>query len=144
MKIAIVYAPEAALPSIFYGKTMSAILDQLRGIAFAPELPDEIAARRWLAALPEPSGLFLSTEEAAGHLARIREARDPGLAPDDVAKVRETLRLSRAAFAEAIGFGGNANTRHKLIWEIENGKKPISAAMATKIRALASEGALSD
>lgn len=142
MKLAILFTNQNAMPSIFHAEAMSDLLDQLRAVRGAPDLPDEAAAREWLATLHEPSGLFLSMAEAKAHLARVREARSADLTPEDVQGIRDELKMSRADFADAIGFGGNTNTRHKLIWEVENGRKPITQVMASKIRALAAEGRL--
>lgn len=143
MKLAIVVTAEMnAIPAIFYGDTVADLLAQIRPLAGTPALQDEEAARAWLATLPEPSGLFLSEEEAKAHLARIRDARPADISPDDVQAVRAKLKMTRADFAEALGIGGNSNTRHKVMWEFETGKKPVSLVLARKIRSLAAENGL--
>lgn len=53
------------------------------------------------------------------------------MTPVVFATIRQQLGLTRAQFARALGYTGNDNTCHKQIWEMENGKKPIRAAIAT-------------
>ncbi|MEP3635220.1 MAG: hypothetical protein ABJM82_16175 [Shimia thalassica] len=47
-------------------------------------------------------------------------------------------------FAEAIGYAGNPNTRHKTIWEIENGEKSLRPDAVRALRALLADRSIDD
>jgi len=72
----------------------------------------------WLQVLPAPSGWFGTADEARAHVKRTHQAAP--ILPDKIVQdAREQLGLSRAAFASRLDKGGNDNTRHKSIFEIE-------------------------
>lgn len=60
----------------------------------------------------------------------------------ELRSIREALGMTRAEFAEALGFKGNDNTRHKQIFEMESGAKPIMSERARAARALAADKTL--
>ncbi len=146
MPVAIVVSEGNAIPAIFAEDTERALLEALRDIDRAPELKSANAAREWLQALPQPSGWFATAAEASAHVQRIHRPV-PAPTGQEVRTARESLGMSRAEFATALGFGGNDNTRHKLVHDIEveavdrkSGKQRILNAQATlRMRALVSE-----
>lgn len=140
MPIAIVFADNDIMPSIWREKTEALLLESLKDIGFAPELLDVNSAREWLTTLPEPSGWFATAQEAANYIDRLK--RENCATAKEVSSAREKLGLSRADFAEAIGIGGNSNTRHKTIYEIEKGKFLLSASASRRLRARLTKHAL--
>lgn len=142
MPVAIAVFDDGTIPAVLSRDDAGALVRALHALRPAPVLPDEGAARRWLAGLPPPSGWFEDAAEARAHLARLRA--DEAMPPAELAAIRGTLGLSRAAFGAAIGYQGNDNTRHKQVWEMEQGDKPIPAAKARAARALAAEAKLGD
>lgn len=134
MPIAIVVQTDGTIPAVLEEATEPQLLDRLRGLARAPALASIGDAREWLAALPPPSGWFLSTAEAQAHVERFR--REEEMAPTELAAIRDRVGMTRVQFAQALGYTGNDNTCHKQVWEMEQGKKPISAAKARIARAL--------
>lgn len=119
MPVAIVMSQEGAIPALLMEDTADALVKALAGLAEAPALEGEDAARIWLQGLPAPSGWFNTPAEASAHVKRIHQPA-PILSGRTVQEAREALGMSRAAFASALGIGGNDNTRHKSIFEIEN------------------------
>ena len=103
-------------------------------MVFAPDLQDVDAARAWLASLPGPSGWYETAGEAQAALARMQHEAD--MTPTQIAEARARLGLSGASFATAIDIGGNANTRHKRIFEIEIGKCLLNPTATRALRAL--------
>ncbi|MEP3778559.1 MAG: helix-turn-helix transcriptional regulator [Shimia thalassica] len=61
-----------------------------------------------------------------------------------VSEARDALSMSRADFAEAIGYAGNPNTRHKTIWEIEKGEKSLRPDAVRALRALLADRSIDD
>lgn len=118
MPIAIVMSLQNAIPAILAEDTAQELVARLQGLQEAPELADEAAARIWLQSLPAPSGWFVSIEEAKAHVKRYHEAV-PIIPGATIREAREALGMPRDAFAEALGIGGNPNTRHKTIFDIE-------------------------
>ena len=138
MPIAIIIAPDNIVPAIVAEETPAALVTRLRGFVFAPGLPDEQAARLWLQTLPEPSGWFADVAEARAHLARAASGAQD-MTGSEVAEAREVLGLTRAELASAIGFGGNDNTRHKHIWEVETGQRRLNPDATRRLRALVAQ-----
>ena len=75
MPLAIVFADNEIMPSIWSEDTEEILLQRLNSIVFAPELADVNSAREWLASLPEPSGWFATTQEAANYTARLKQEK---------------------------------------------------------------------
>lgn len=140
MPIAIVVQSDGTIPAVIQEPTEQRLLDQLRWIARAHALGSISDAREWLAALPPPSGWFLSLAEAQAHVARFQ--RDEVMPPAELAAIRAQVGMTRVAFAKAIGYTGNDNTCHKQVWEMEEGRKPVSATKARMARALLASVAL--
>ena len=134
MPLAIVFTDNDIMPSIWSEDTDEILLQRLNRIIFAPELTDVNSAREWLALLPEPSGWFATTQEAANYTARLKQEKRA--TAEDVTQAREKLGLSRADLAEAIGIGGHSNTRHKTIYDIEKGKFLLSSGASRSLRAV--------
>ena len=134
MPLAIVFTDNDIMPSIWSEDTDEILLQRLNRIVFAPELTDVNSAREWLVLLPKPSGWFATTQEAANYTARLKQEKRA--TAEDVTQAREKLGLSRADFAEAIGIGGNSNTRHKTIYDIEKGKFLLSSGASRSLRAV--------
>lgn len=142
MPVAIVYTGPDVIPGVFTDDDPEALRKVITGLPAAPNLPDVVSARLWLAGLPEPSGWFETAAEAFAHTERLKaQARATA---SEVVAARDNLGLSRAAFADRIGIGGNDNTRHKFIFEVEKGKKELSVAATRAMRALLAEDALKD
>lgn len=118
MPVAIIVSENDAIPAIFAEDTSRALLDALKRLSEAPALKTEHEARLWLQSLPAPSGWFGSTQEAKLHVQRIHQDV-PILPGAEVARARQALGLGRAEFAKKLGIGGNDNTRHKTIFDIE-------------------------
>jgi DNA-binding transcriptional regulator YiaG len=140
MPVAIAVFDDGTIPAILAEDDAGALVRALRALRPAPSLSDEAAARLWLAGLPPPSGWFADSAEARAHLAAIRA--EEAMPPAELAAIRAALGLTRAAFGAAIGYQGNDNTRHKQVWEMERGEKPIPAAKARAARALAASARL--
>lgn len=119
MPVAIVMSQEGAIPAIIMQDTATDLVKDLAGLVEAPALQDENAARIWLQSMPAPSGWFNTVEEARAHVQRIHQAANP-LPGALIQEARKALNMGRAEFATALGYGGNDNTRHKAIFEIEN------------------------
>ena len=134
MPIAIVVAPGEIIPAVLANDTEADLLATLRGLVFAPALANVQAAREWLLTLEEPSGWFGSGAEVTAYLDRFDRSAD--LTPQEIATARKALGLSLEALAEAVGIGGNDNTRSKRMWEIENGRAKLNPQATRKLRAL--------
>lgn len=119
--------------SILNGTTVDEVLDALREIADVSGLDTPDIARRWLLTQPAPSGWYETLAEARAAVDQSRR-QDP-MSADEFARIRAELGLARAQFADALGFQGSANTRHKQIWEMEKGRKPILPERARLARA---------
>jgi hypothetical protein len=134
MPVVIVVLPEA-LPAILVEATDDALLARIASLRGAPtfEAPDK--ARAWLATLPLPSGWFASEADAGAFVSQCKTPQ--AMTPKELAAIRSATGLSRDAFAKAIGYAGNSNTRHKQIFDMENGKKAIMPDKALRVRALA-------
>ncbi|MGH1415362.1 MAG: hypothetical protein ACRBB0_17875 [Pelagimonas sp.] len=149
MPIAIVMSQSGAIPAIIAEDTTADLVAALTALADAPDLANEGAARLWLQSLPQPSGWFKTAEEARAHVQRMKEDV-PILPGAEIAAAREALGLGRAQFASALGMGGNDNTRHKAIFDIENeainkssGRPRVLNPNATlRLRALMAENGL--
>ncbi|WP_299686650.1 hypothetical protein [uncultured Tateyamaria sp.] len=149
MPVAIVMSNGSAIPAVLSENTESALLDALRNLSDAPALKTAHEARQWLQSLPAPSGWFGSPTEARAHVQRMHEPV-PAPSGDEVRHARESLSMSRADFATALGFGGNTNTRHKLMHDIEveavdrkSGRQRVLNAQATmRMRALLSDASI--
>ena len=116
------------------GETDDALLAALGSrVALSP--PGSVEeAQRWLCSLPAPSGWYVSASAARAALAQA--LRQDDMSGADLAAIRGELGLPRARFAEALGFQGSDNTRHKQIWEMEKGRKPILPERARLARTL--------
>lgn len=119
MPIAIVISAHGAIPAVIEEKTEKGLLKRLADLTEAPALTDADSAREWLQTLPMPSGWFATQAEAMAHVERMQQPT-PILPGATVKAAREALQMSRASFAAKLGIGGNDNTRHKAIFEIEN------------------------
>ena len=60
--------------------------------------------------------------------------------PNDLKAERAKRGLSSTEFAELLGYGGNTNTRRKLIYDFEHGRKPIPPRVELALINLAKEG----
>lgn len=134
MPIAILVQDLGSSPRIFDGSTDQNLLQTLHDQAGAPSMGAASEAAVWLMQYPYPSGWYLSREEAEARLARDRSPTT--MEHNEFVDIRAELNLSRAAFAEMLGFGGSANTRHKQIWEMEKARKPIMPERARLARTL--------
>lgn len=139
MPVAIIVL-EGQLPAIIQERTNAELINRLNELTDAPHMEDVSAARNWLQSLPFPSGWFLNAEIAKMHVRQ--GARPATMSPVELTTIRESLHLSRADFAERIGYKGNPNTRHKQIFELEQGIKPIMPEKARAARALFTENAV--
>lgn len=119
MPVAIIMPQEGAIPALLMEDTAIDLVKALAGLSEAPPLEGEDAARIWIQGLPAPSGWFNTLAEASAHVKRIHQP-PPILSGRAVQEAREALGMSRAVFASALGMGGNDNTRHKSIFDIEN------------------------
>ncbi|MCF3935023.1 hypothetical protein L1787_16585 [Acuticoccus sp. M5D2P5] len=137
MPIAIVFREDGSIPAIYSEKTDALLAARLGELPGAPEKADAKTLRAWLYTLPEPSGWFASVDEARSLLARSRQ--EPAMQKDELRHIRETLGMTRAEFADALGFKGNDNTRHKQVFEMESGSKPIMPERARRARSLLAE-----
>lgn len=137
MPVAVVVSTAGAMPAIFSEPDDAALVARLGSVRDAPALDGPDGARAWLARMPWPSGWYASTDDA---LARIRQVTlvEP-MTGAEVAAARSALGLSRAAFASAIGFGGNDNTRHKHVWQVERGDIQLSLEATRRLRAVLAE-----
>lgn len=136
MPLAVVFSHGNAVPAVISEPTDDAMLRALEALQDAPTLPDTHAARMWLLSQPVPSGLYDNPTEAKASIAQFL-ALDPEMSGDEMQSIRKGLGLSRAAFATLLGFGGNDNTRHKHVFDMENGKKTIMPEKARRARAIA-------
>lgn len=140
MPIAIVFTGADVVPGIFKRDTDAGLLMDLAGIKGAPIIADIVAAKEWLVSLPEPSGWFDTVAEALAHTERLKhEARAGG---DEVRAARDALGKSRADFATLVGVGGNDNTRHKYMFEVEKGTKQLSVQATRSMRAILAQAGL--
>jgi DNA-binding transcriptional regulator YiaG len=133
MPVAIIIKP-GAVPAALFRASENQLVQDVAAIAGRPLLTVS-ETRQFLANMPAPSGWFDTLEDAASAAERQRSV--PAMAPGELAQIRAAIGLSRADFARAIGYHGNSNTGHKQVFEMENGKKPISAEKAAAARALA-------
>lgn len=141
MPIAIVLSETDVIPAILVEADAHQLVAQLRALRATPAtVTDEETARVWLQTLPEPSGWFTGMAEANAHLDRM--AREPDMTPAEIAAARESLGLTRVALAEAVGIGGNDNTRHKRMWEIEQGQARLNPTATRRLRALLARKAI--
>ncbi|WP_146620007.1 hypothetical protein [Acuticoccus sediminis] len=140
MPVAIVFHDDGTVPALFSEKSDKLLAARIGALPGAPPNADIASLRAWLASLPDPSGWFGSVEEAKAYVARVRAEHVMG--KDELRSIREATGLSRAAFGEALGFGGNDNTRHKQVFEMESGAKPIMPERARRARALFAENEL--
>lgn len=135
MPIAIVFTGADVVPGIFKRDTDADLLKDLAGLQGAPALRDVVAAKEWLVSLPEPSGWFDTAKEALAHTERLKDQARAG--GDEVKAARAALGgLGRDKFADLVGIGGNKNTRHKFIYEVEIGKTLLSIHATRSMRAL--------
>lgn len=149
MPVAIVMSQAGAIPAVLMENTVAELVERLQGLQEAPDLKNADQARQWLQELPAPSGWFNTPKEARAHVRRIHQDV-PSLPGEEIRAAREALGLTREDFATRLGYGGNKNTRHKLIFEIENeatdrksGKLRVMNASATlRLRALMAEHGL--
>lgn len=138
MPVAILLSDQGVVPAVMYEDSAEALVARLAGLPGAPALTSEQEARLWLQSHPEPSGWFCEINEAAAHVRRFKEDA-PILSGAKVKAARDALGLSRFAFGQAIGMGGNQNTVNKSIAEIETeaehrttGKKRVLNPSATR------------
>lgn len=118
MPVALVFSRQDVIPAIIYEDTADLLVDRLRALKAAPELSDEQEARQWLQSLPMPSGWFSTIDEASAHVQRLN--KDTEILPGaEVKAARQELGLTQAEFAQALGLGGNPDTRRRLIRAIE-------------------------
>jgi len=142
MPVAIVLSQEGRIPAIFSETSDAALLDALRSVVDAPPLGGVNDAKEWLAQMPEPSGWFDTARLALLHTERLKASARAG--GDEVREARSRLGVGRAEFASAIGIGGNSNTQHKFIYEVERGAKDLSAPATRAMRALLAEAELGE
>jgi len=142
MPIAIIVFEDGTIPAILQAGNEQDLFADMRGLSAVPPLADVAAARVWLAGLKDPSGWYESPDEARAAVARMR-LKEERLSGDPVAQARAALckargltTLSRAKFAGELGYNGNENTRHKLIFDVENGKKNLSPEASRALRSL--------
>lgn len=140
MPVAIVMSKSDVIPAILSQDAPEKLLAAINALTESPALQTEADARNWLNTLPMPSGWYATPEDALTAARRLRQSERLGGAV--VAEARAALGLSRADFAEAIGYGGNSNTRHKTIFEVEKGLKTLSDAASRALRALMAEHGL--
>ncbi|MEM8554777.1 MAG: hypothetical protein AAGF71_08110 [Pseudomonadota bacterium] len=134
MPVAIVTNTEGWTMYVVSGTSDRDVLLGLVGVPGVPELISEVQARLWLLDLPLPSGWYYNHDEAHARLQQIK--RNDPMEGGELAAIRSQVAQTRAEFALAIGFKGSANTRHKQIWEMENGRKPIMPERARAARML--------
>jgi hypothetical protein len=135
MPIAIVYRAGGAIPAILSEASDELLAARIATLPNTPSAASVPAVREWLATLPEPSGWFATIGEAQAHMARLRDD-GPTMSGDELRRIRESLDMGRAEFGAALGFAGNENTRHKQVFEMEAGTKPIMPERARRARAL--------
>jgi hypothetical protein len=151
MPIAIVLSTQGAVPAILAEDTAEDLVARLAALKEAPEFKDQAEARLWLQGLPAPSGWFHTVEEAKAHVQRMQEPA-PMLAGATVATARKALGMGRAQFATALGMGGNDNTRHKSIHDIEieainkssGRRRVLNPAAVGRLQALLAEKGLEE
>lgn len=136
MPVAILFNAQNITPRIFSEDTDDALLERLNALGEAPPLSSVEDAELWLESLLSPSGWFSSIAAAQAHLSRVLSEEAPDMTGAEVREAREGMGLTRAAFALKLGYGGNDNTRHKAIFEVEIGKKPLNIERCLKLRAL--------
>lgn len=135
MPIAIIFRADGTIPAILSERSDDLLAARVASLSGAPQGASIAETRTWLFSLPEPSGWFASTEEAQAHMARLRED-GPAMSGDELRRIRDSLDMGRAEFGTALGFNGNDNTRHKQVFEMEAGAKPIMPERARRARAL--------
>ncbi|WP_136443670.1 hypothetical protein [Pacificoceanicola onchidii] len=140
MPVAIVMPVSEVTPAILAQESDALLLAALSGLKDAPNLATVLEAQQWLATLPQPSGWYDSPEAALAEAKRLRQSER--LTGEFVSKARASLNMSRADFAEAIGYRGNSNTRHKTMFEVENGVKSLSPEASLALRGLLAEHGL--
>lgn len=122
MPVAIVFDRGGAIPAILQEDTPGKLVAALCALKAAPDLKTEQQARIWLQEeCPAPSGWFADVDEATAHFQRWRN-QAPALTKDEVREARESLGMSQAEFAEAIGIGGNRETKRRFIVAVEKGE----------------------
>jgi DNA-binding XRE family transcriptional regulator len=140
MPVAILISQGEVVPAVLVEKNADSLLQTLNALATTPALETVTEARVWLMEQPDPSGWFDSMSEANAYFDRLDQS--PNFAPDDVKEARAILGLTRENFAEKLGYGGNSNTRHKTIFDIEKGRnskgdeKKLNVNGARRLRAL--------
>ena len=72
MPVAIVVLRDGTIPGIFSEQTHRLLLEKLRKVPGAPELPTVAAARDWLLTLDRPSGWYESVELAQAYLSDLK------------------------------------------------------------------------
>lgn len=119
MPIAIIVT-DAAIPAIIEEQTDAALLAAIDALAITPNGMDIELTKAWLAARLRPSGWYAGRAEAqSAALAAARTKRAADLSPEDIKDARKSLGMSRVAFGQALGFGGNPNTVNKTVYELE-------------------------
>jgi DNA-binding XRE family transcriptional regulator len=140
MPVAILISGGDIIPAILVEKNAETLLQTLNGLQAVPNLETIAEARVWLLEQPEPSGWFETMSEAHACLDRLNES--PSFEAHEVAEARATLGMTRESFAEAVGYSGNSNTRHKTIFEMEKGRnskgveKRLNPNAARRLRGL--------
>lgn len=134
MPIAIIVTSRPTITQILTGATDAEVLASLCALDEVPTLHSIDDARLWLLAQPFPSGWYHSAVEARARL--LQDRRPMRMGHEELAAIRAELSLSRAAFAEELGFTGSPNTRHKQVWEMERARKPILSERARFARTL--------
>lgn len=134
MPVAIVMPENGIMPAIIHETDAQDLLNRLGQLK--PPIPhgsrEEAAAH--LATMAEPSGWFESIKHANAYLDRIERSAD--MSGDEIRSAREEMEMTRADFAESLGIGGNSNTRHKEVFEIENGRKRLNPQRTRALRAM--------
>jgi len=138
----IIIIREDVIPAILMEETESKMLNALNGLADTPHLASIQDAKEWLAQFQQPSGWYDSPALAKAEIARLKDGER--LSGVFVREARELLGLSRAAFATAIGYGGNDNTRHKTMFQVEGGEKSLSPQASRILRGLLAKKSLKE
>lgn len=134
MPVALLILDSQAEPIILTAPSDAHLLDLLQERGFGPSFTSCEEAALWLWNQPYPSGWYRSSEEAKARILQDRTVN--GMRAEELAGIRMVLAMSRARFADELGFSGTANTRHKQIWEMEQARKPILPERARAARAL--------
>lgn len=134
MPVAILAFDQLAGASVLSFGRDADLLDALRDIVPAPGFETVEEASLWLSHQHYPSGWYRTAQEARARLGQDRKSLP--MSGEELAQIRAELALSRAVFAQELGFSGTANTRHKQIWEMERARKPVMPERARIARAL--------